>query len=141
MGKMQFKFEGTKELNREIRKAKKKLEHSELEDVFEQGADMMTQEAKSRAPVDDGTLRDAVETKKMGDDPLVFISAVNRGKAPHANILENGTGPRYHESTGKYVGSINANPFWRPAWDNVNSRIEDHIIRELRRRVEKAGGE
>lgn len=136
MAKTQVKLKGTKELNRAIKKAKRKLDHKELQAIFQQGAQMMEDEAKRRTPSGPtGNLKDAIYTRQMGTDPLVYIAAVDRTQAPHAHLVEHGTGPRYQDETGKYVGEMPANPYWRPAWDTISPRIESFLLKELRRRV------
>jgi HK97 gp10 family phage protein len=65
--------------------------------------------------------------------------------APHAHLVEFGTGPRYH-ANGKYVGIMPPDPFLRPAWDankdevlaTLATAIRDEIEKALRRRVSRA---
>ena len=65
--------------------------------------------------------------------------------APHAHLVEFGTGPRYQKS-GKYVGIMTPDPFLRPAWDankdevlaNLAKAIRDEIEKALRRRTARA---
>jgi hypothetical protein len=57
--------------------------------------------------------------------------------APHAHLIEFGTGDRYHKS-GKYVGFVLADPFMRPAWD-ANQQVMLSILRaEIWNEIEKA---
>jgi len=55
--------------------------------------------------------------------------------APHAHLIEFGTGPRFHEETGKYVGAVMADPFMRPAWDmhsgDMLKRLGEHLWAEI----------
>ncbi len=37
--------------------------------------------------------------------------------APHASLVEFGTGPRFQKSTLRYTGIMPPDPFMRPAWD------------------------
>lgn len=65
--------------------------------------------------------------------------------APHAHLVEFGTGPRYHKS-GKYVGIMTPDPFLRPAWDahkdevlaTLAQAIKEEIAKAIGRRVAKA---
>lgn len=65
--------------------------------------------------------------------------------APHAHLVEFGTGPRYHKS-GKYVGIMPPDPFLRPAWDankdkvlaTLSEAIKEEIAKAIGRRVKKA---
>ncbi|AUR04248.1 phage protein, HK97 gp10 family [Phaeobacter inhibens] len=56
--------------------------------------------------------------------------------APHAHLIEFGTGDRYHES-GKYVGAVMADPFMRPAWDANRERVLEILKREIWAEIEK----
>lgn len=56
--------------------------------------------------------------------------------APHAHLIELGTGPRYHKS-GKYVGAVLADPFMRPAWDENRDQVLKILRREVWKEIEK----
>ena len=65
--------------------------------------------------------------------------------APHAHLVEFGTGPRY-QANGKYVGIMTPDPFLRPAWDankdevlaNLATAIREEIAKALGRRTSRA---
>lgn len=65
--------------------------------------------------------------------------------APHAHLVEFGTGPRFHKS-GKYVGIMPPDPFLRPAWDahkdevlaNLSQAIKEEIAKAIGRRSARA---
>jgi hypothetical protein len=61
--------------------------------------------------------------------------------APHAHLIEFGTGPRFH-SSGKYVGAVMADPFMRPAWDahkaTMTKRLGEEIWAEIERAMARA---
>lgn len=57
--------------------------------------------------------------------------------APHAHLVEFGTGPRYHAS-GKYVGAMPPDPFMRPAWEAHRATILDDLGRKMWTEIEKA---
>lgn len=57
--------------------------------------------------------------------------------APHAHLIEFGTGPRRHAS-GKYVGAVMADPFMRPAWDANRERMLQILRKEVWAEIEKA---
>lgn len=79
--------------------------------------------------------------KDIRNRRLMFVGS----GAPHAHLVEFGTGPRYHKS-GKYVGIMPPDPFLRPAWDANKDRvlailaeaIKEEIARAIKRRVAKA---
>lgn len=66
-------------------------------------------EAKLRAPVQSGTLRDAIyrvySKDNSSDGRAVYHVSVNRSKAPHFHLVEYGT------------SRAAAHPFMRPAYD------------------------
>lgn len=66
----------------------------------------------------------------------------NKRRAPHAHLVEFGTGPRFHKS-GKYVGVMPPDPFVRPAWDRdggatATERIKAELSAELDKAVARA---
>lgn len=50
--------------------------------------------------------------------------------APHAHLVEFGTGPRFHKS-GKYVGQMPPNPWMRPAWDDNRDAVLNRLRADL----------
>lgn len=56
--------------------------------------------------------------------------------APHAHLVEFGTGPRFHKS-GKFVGAVMADPFMRPAWDAQSSTMIADLGRLVWQDIEK----
>lgn len=57
--------------------------------------------------------------------------------APHAHLQEFGTAPRYHKS-GKYVGSVMADPFMRPAWDAHKGVMLEELGKNIWAEIEKS---
>ena len=128
--KLKFSVKNTESVEKEIQRAAKRLNHKQVEPLVRQGAEVMADEARSRAPRDSGLLRDSIHTKRqVGDDPPVWLAAVERspiGGAPHAHLLEHGT------------VNMQPQPFWRPAFDAVH----DDIVRILKSGLQKkVGGE
>lgn len=116
--------------------------------------------AKAAAPVGPtGNLRDSLvisrkahdgaKNAKVKDGVGVFV----RSTAPHAHLVEFGTGPRVHKSSGKSVGVMPPNPFLSRAFDeskdqalsqmgaNVGAEIEKAWARAERRAAKKAAQE
>jgi len=138
----EVKLKGDKELERTIKKLSKCLEPDEVESVFLKGAKAIARDAKSRAPRGPtGNLKKAIVAKtlrRIGNKPAPAIAAVDYGKAPHAHLVEYGTGPRYQKKTGRYTGQMPARPFFRPAWDENKDRVLKKIVEELEEKVERA---
>lgn len=96
--------------------------------------------AKSLAPVGPtGNLRESVaishkltpsqaaEAGREGRDVAhMYVGA----SAPHAHLVEFGTGPRHHKS-GKFVGAMPPNPWMRPAWDDNRSEVLNRLAADL----------
>lgn len=57
--------------------------------------------------------------------------------APHAHLVEFGTGPRYHKS-GKFVGIMTPDPFLRPAWDANKDEVLATLSKTIREEIAKA---
>jgi len=57
--------------------------------------------------------------------------------APHAHLLEFGTGPRFHKS-GKFVGAVLADPFMRPAWDQHRGQMLEKLGANIWAEIEKS---
>lgn len=125
--KLKFSVKNTESVEKEIQRAAKRLNHKQVEPLVRQGAEVMADEARSRAPRDSGLLRDSIHTKRQGaDDPPVWLAAVDRAQAPHAHLVEHGT------------VNMQPQPFWRPAFDAVH----DDIVRILKSGLQKkVGGE
>ncbi len=59
--------------------------------------------------------------------------------APHAHLVEFGTGPRYQKS-GRYTGIMTPDPFLRPAWDAHKDEVLATLATAIREEIEKALG-
>jgi polysaccharide deacetylase 2 family uncharacterized protein YibQ len=57
--------------------------------------------------------------------------------SPHAHLVEFGTAPRFHASSGKAVGAMPAQPFLRPAWDASTKLMLATLRRETWKEIEK----
>lgn len=113
----------------ELIKAAKELGEEmldELENGAESAAQEIAKEANSRAPIGQNRkLRGSFITKRLPRRqglPAAVMVGNDYNRAPHAHLVEFGTGPRYHAGTGKYVGQMPANPFFR---DSVESKRRD----------------
>lgn len=63
-------------------------------------------------------------------------TAQDGSHAPHAHLVEFGTGPRFHES-GKYVGVMPPEPFMRPAWDLHSGALPARLGENMWAEIEK----
>ena len=76
----------------------------------------------------------------------MFVGAnVGAGGAPHAHLVEFGTGPRFQKS-GRFTGSVAPQPMLQPAWDmnkqsmleGLGARMWDEIEKTIARRAKRA---
>jgi len=124
MAKFRFRLKNVAEVDRQIDRAIRRLDHDQVGPLARQGAEVMANEARSRVPRDSGLLHDSIHTKRQGvDDPPVWLAAVERRQAPHAHLIELGT------------VNMQPQPFWRPAFDSVHGEIVRILEGGLRRKV------
>lgn len=74
----------------------------------------------------------AAEAPREGQHVLHMYVGAN---APHAHLVEFGTGPRRHKS-GKFVGAMPPNPWMRPAWDGNSDAVLARLTDALREQIE-----
>jgi len=123
------RIEGLDELYAQLNRLAKQVESAKTEPVLKEGADIMTSEAKGRAPVKTGRLRDNIVTLQMarlGENPRSAMTKVKqaRWEAPHGHLVEFGT---------KFAA---AHPFFRPAWDMTRGRIYSGVVARLKALIE-----
>lgn len=105
---------GVKESKRAFARVEKAVSDPKLKRVVLAGAKEIEKIAKSIVAVDRAVLKNAIETKVLPGNPAVAVVFPNYGRAPHAHLVEFGTGPRF-DSNNKYVGEAPAQPFMGPA--------------------------
>lgn len=115
----------------------------------------MVEDAANRAPEDTGDLAEsftvtakimpsqAGASRRPRRDEIRMFAGPNysrtKGKyAPHAHLVEFGTGPRYHKKTGKFVGQAPAQPFMRPAFDGKTRTYITKFTEVVWGEIEKA---
>lgn len=81
-----------------------------------------------------GQMAQAIEKPGKGRR-VMFVGS----GAPHAHLVEFGTGPRYQKS-GKYVGIMPPDPFLRPAWDANKDQVLATLADAIREEIAKAVG-
>jgi HK97 gp10 family phage protein len=67
----------------------------------------------------------------------MFVGADHNLSGRHAHLVEFGTGPRFHEKTGRAVGAMPPQPFVRPAWDQDRTAMLARLSQELWGEIEK----
>jgi HK97 gp10 family phage protein len=116
------------EIDKMLAQLPKSMSKTVMRKALKKSAKPIKQAAESAAPEDDGVLKESFEIspKRAGSRPrskngvYIFVGST----APHAWLVEHGSGPRAHES-GKSTGQMPANPFFRNAWDaNKNESLK-----------------
>ena len=125
-------FEGWKELSDEFNGLIKNLGAEKVQPIIDKGAKTLQTAIKEKAPKGDtGNLKKGIKIIKLtrlADNPQ---SMLVKSTAPHDNIVEFGTKPRYQKN-GRYTGSMPANPFFRPALDANKERIYRDMIESMK---------
>lgn len=85
-----------------------------------------------------GALRAAQAQAGMSFAQLYLGPDLSQGKGSHAHLIEFGTGPRYHDDTGKFVGEVAPDPFLRPAFDAEAKPTMDRLGKILGAEIEKS---
>ena len=136
--KIYVNVEGAKELEEEIARMEE-LVLSELEKGTTDAASLVGAAVASAAPHQ--SFKDAVSTKPLPRKkgyPAVTLMGLVHSRAPHAHLVEFGTGPRYQPS-GKYVGSMPANPFFRWSVDASRNAVREAIKQHAANALKGAG--
>lgn len=104
-----------------------------VKEAMKEAAEPMATDARAKAPRDQGDLAESIvvtdkviasqkgDVLQTGREAVqVFVgpsySKFDAHYAPHAHLVEFGTGPRYTKD-GKFTGQTPAQPFMRPAYD------------------------
>lgn len=111
-----IKIEGTKELERKLKKLGKKA-FTELEEIVSDASDVLVAEMKARAPVRTGRLRDGLHASKaFAKAGTVAFDVGPDDKGFHAMFAEFGT--RFQAKR----------PFMRPAADAKEGEITKTLV-------------
>ncbi len=78
--------------------------------------------------------RSQTRARVRAGDVETFVGST----APHAHLVEFGTGPRWQETTGRFTGQVSPLPFMRPAWDQHRGRMLTDLPKLLWEEVYKA---
>lgn len=142
-----LKLEGDRELRRALAKLEQKTGKRVVRRSLLRGARIIRDEARKRAPVDSGRLRKSIQARSSGRAFRAGTVGVVVGpdkRAPHAHLVEFGTGPRVIKSatiptpngprtvSNLAVGSMPAKPFLRPAFDSKAREAGDRVMTEIR---------
>lgn len=116
--------------------------------VLRKSAKPLINEAKQRAPKDDGDLQKSIGTisgRGGGKGKQIYVGPKRGGgfKGYHAHLVEYGTAPRKLDKphvvtiggrtvTITHTGTMPAKPFMRPAFDTKIDEVQEVIATEFR---------
>jgi len=115
-----------------------------LQRALNKAAKPILDAAKTAAPDGPtGNLKESiVVSRKVTDSarPTKIKNGVGvyvRTTAPHAHLVEFGTGPRHKKSTGQYVGEMPPNPFMSEAFDSNVEEVVSDLSETVMTEIEK----
>ncbi len=133
--RIEIDVKGLEELRRRVGSILTVLDGRDVENVLVGGARVILAEARRRAPRGPtGNLIRSIKAKKGRRRGRLFsiaFCAVDRKIAPHAHLVEYGTGPRYQKRPKKYVGEMPAKPFFRPAVEATKAEVALKVNRGI----------
>lgn len=151
---LKMKLSGIEGVNAALTELPKATSKNVVLRAMKEAAEPMRDHASDLAPVLYGDLSEGMtvttkivasqadDTRRPGRDEVrAFIGAnYSRGSdgyAPHAHLVEFGTGPRYKKN-GQYVGQMPAQPFMRPAFDGGKETFISRFSAALLEEINKA---
>jgi len=147
MPAIEMKLEGDKELMRKLKQLSRGLRPKIIEGSLFSGANIIRNEARSRAPRRTGALQQAIVSQAMPMKfgvPEVAVSwrkgKSSRSTAFYGIMVEKGTKNRVRKDGGR-TGSAPAQPFLIPAYDAkkeqaqrvIKQKLSDAIVTKVRR--------
>lgn len=122
---------GEEEMLRTIKDLAKCLPNDKVEQVMMEGAKIVADDAKTRAPMGaTGNLKKGIRAKFLKPISMNPRAAAAVSNAPHDHLVEYGTAPRTQKN-GRYTGAMPAHPFFRPAVDVNYRRVLDQVVKKL----------
>jgi len=149
-----LRVDGDKELIRQFRNLSKGMGERALVYAVTQGAELIVNEAKMRAPVRTGRLRESITAKPLATTERKSASVgvswrvgkASRTPAFYGAVVEKGSKPRERKtwrkkplSTGPVsTGTMPSRPFLEPAYDAKKQAAVRQIKVELSRLIRRA---
>jgi len=140
---IRFELRGMKELQAKLKDVHVDISREVYRDVIPKAADMVVQSIRAGAPVNTGTLRDAVKSKLYSK--LNTVTAMVRpGRTAH--LVENGTKPHAIPRSNKKTGArwvwqhpgARAKPFFWRAVEAVEEAVLDLIEKLVGEHLERS---
>ncbi len=149
----EFKVEGLDALVDNLRKFTAKVEVNILRSAMQAGAQYVAKQIRRNAPRGQrggkkktgrktdvsliyGPIRRQVKAKRRNPKRGRVGSLVTMGRAFYWRFIEYGTAERQRENGGS-TGSIQPQPFVRPAWESSKEAVQQIILQKLRANIDK----
>lgn len=143
---MKVAVDGLETLNKQLEALPRNVSRKILAGALRKAARPIANEARATAPVGPtGNLRRSFRVRairarilrRRGKAAGVSITNRNTASAPHAHLVEKGTGPRYTKS-GRYTGIMPANPFMERAANKLFPASLSIVKTELSAGIKRA---
>ena len=126
-GRNNFRFEGIEEVQQLLDALPKALGQKTLQGILRKNAKPLIERGRQLAPKDDGDLQKSLGTlsgRGAGKGVSIYVGPrrSNAFKGYHAHLVEFGTAARQTKD-GRSTGTMPAQPFWRPAFDQTRDDI------------------
>ncbi len=121
-----FRISGFKELERKLARMARTFSERRNKQTARQGAEILLGEMQSLVAVRTGALRDSLAI--VENDATVMVGPVRGGAGSRAHFVEFGT------------VNMPAQPFIRPAFDNIEGQVTSKIASTLSAEIDKAKG-
>lgn len=162
-----YNLKGVEELKKKLEALSDVSRSQVLLSAARKSMQVYSKSARSKAPVADGDLRNSIGPEKVkgnGREKIALAVGPRRRKGSknaqgwHAHLVEYGTIRRH--AVGKntlrrrgnkrvaviggktvmveHTGTMPAQPFLRPAWDETNQKVLSSFSDELAKKIEKA---
>ncbi|MCC2547714.1 HK97 gp10 family phage protein [Hymenobacter sp. BT175] len=122
-----FQFQGFKEVEQLLDALPKRLGEKTLQSILRKNARPLIQRGRELVPRNKGTVAKSLGTiagRGAGRGTSVYVGP-RRSKAFNgyaAHLIEFGTAPRVRKD-GRATGSMPAQPFWRPAFEQTKDQV------------------
>lgn len=149
--RIDMRLEGFRDMERTLARMKTATAKATVRRAMRRALEPVAEAARATAPVgEDGyndgylqrsiavaqhlTKRQAREARlrEASDVAYMFVGP----SAPHAHLVEFGSGPRF-QTSGRFVGSMPANPFMRAAWDGNRAEVLRILSEQMRTEIDK----
>lgn len=140
MGKSSATIQGDKALQKLLKKLPDKVTRKVTRQAINAAANPVLKAARANAPVDEGVLKTSLAKKVKTytkSQSIVAIIGPRSKEAPHAHLVEEGTGERVQKTTGRRTGRVTATHFLQRALEENKASSAQTMKTKLGKGVER----